>query len=192
MNKPSQQTDFPLPSDLPVPVDDGAADHLTGAALPHISLRSTAGRMVDLSQLTAARTIVFCYPMTGVPGKPLPSGWDLIPGARGCTPQTCSFRDHFEELQELKVEVFGLSTQTPNYQLEMATRLHLPFEILSDADGKLTQALCLPSFDVDGMRLLKRMTLVIRSGRIEHVFYPVFPPNESAGQVLGWLQRHPL
>jgi peroxiredoxin len=192
MNKPSQQTDFPLPSDLPVPVDDGAADHLTGAALPHISLRSTAGRMVDLSQLTAARTIVFCYPMTGVPGKPLPSGWDLIPGARGCTPQTCSFRDHFEALRDLQAEVFGLSTQTPDYQLEMATRLHLPFEILSDADGKLTQALRLPSFDVDGMRLLKRVTLVIRSGRIEHVFYPVFPPNESAEQVLGWLQRHPL
>jgi len=192
MNKPTPQTDFPLPPDLPVPINDGAADHLNGTALPRISLRSTASRMVDFSQLSAARTIIFCYPMTGVPGKRLPSGWDLIPGARGCTPQTCGFRDHFEELRDLKAEVFGLSTQTPEYQLEMATRLQLPFEILSDADGKLSQALRLPMFEVEGMRLLKRLTLVIRGGRIEHVFYPVFPPNESAEQVLSWLRQHPL
>ncbi|MGO9123991.1 MAG: peroxiredoxin [Terriglobales bacterium] len=192
MNKPTQQTDFPLPPDLPVPVDDGAADHLTGAVLPHSSLRSTAGRTVDLSQLNAARTIIYCYPMTGVPGKPLPPGWDLIPGARGCTPQTCGFRDHFEEFRDLKAEVFGLSTQTTEYQREMANRLHLPFEILSDADWKLSQALRLPAFEVDGMRLLKRLTLVIQGGRIEHRFYPVFPPNESAEQLLSWLKHHPL
>jgi peroxiredoxin len=192
MNKPTLQTDFPLPLNLPVPVNDGAADHLAGATLPRISLRSTAGRMVDLSQLSAARTVIYCYPMTGVPGKPLPSGWDLIPGARGCTPQTCGFRDHFEELRDQKAEVFGLSTQTTEYQLEMAKRLHLPFEILSDADLKLSQALRLPNFEVDGTRLLKRLTLVIRDGRIEHVFYPVFPPDESVAQVLTWLKCRPI
>ena len=154
MNKSTQQTDFPLPPDLPVPVNDGATDHLTGAVLPHISLRSTAGRMVDLAQMNAARTIIYCYPMTGVPGKPLLPGWDLIPGARGCTPQTCGFRDHFEELRDLKTEVFGMSTQSTEYQLEMATRLQLPFEILSDADRELSNALRLPTFDVEGMRLM--------------------------------------
>jgi peroxiredoxin len=192
MNKPTQPTDFPLPPDLPVPVDDGAADHLTGTALPHVSLYSTAGRMVDLPRLNAARTIIYCYPMTGVPGKPLPPGWDLIPGARGCTPQTCGFRDHLEELRDLNAEVFGLSTQTTEYQREMANRLHLPFEILSDADWKLSHALRLPTFEVEGMRLLKRLTLVIREGRIEHVFYPVFPPNESAAEVVKWLKQHPI
>jgi peroxiredoxin len=192
MNKPTPQTDFPLPPDLPVPVDDGAAEHLTGVKLPHISLRSTAGKDVYLSQLSAARTIIYCYPMTGVPGKPLPAGWDLIPGARGCTPQTCSFRDRFEELRDLKTDVFGLSTQTTEYQMEMARRLHLPFEILSDADQRSSRALRLPTFEADGMRLLKRLTLVIRDGRIEHVFYPVFPPNESAAHVLSWLKQHPI
>jgi peroxiredoxin len=191
-NKPARQTDFPLPPDLPVPANDGAADHLTGAVVPYISLRSTAGRMVDLAQLNAARTIIYCYPMTGVPGKPLPPGWDLIPGARGCTPQTCGFRDHFEELRDLKTEVFGMSTQSTEYQLEMATRLQLPFEILSDADCELSNAIRLPTFDVEGKRLMKRLTLVIRGGRIEQVFYPVFPPNESAEQVLNWLKHHPI
>jgi peroxiredoxin len=191
MNKPTH-TDFPLPPDLPAPVDDGAANHLTGATLPRMALHSTAGRIVDLSQLSTTRTVIYCYPMTGVPGKPLPPGWDLIPGARGCTPQTCAFRDHFEEFRDLKTEVFGLSTQTVEYQTEMASRLHLPFEILSDADWKLSQALPLPTFEAGGMRLLKRLTLVIRAGRIEHVFYPVFPPNESAEQVLGWLKDHPI
>lgn len=192
MNNANQQTDFPLPPDLPVPVDDGAGDHLVGTALPRISLPSTEGRSVDLSQLSGARTVVYCYPMTGVPGKPLPPGWDLIPGARGCTPQTCGFRDHFAEFRHLKAEVFGLSTQTTEYQQEMAQRLQLPFEILSDADLKLSGALRLPWFEADGMRLLKRLTLVIRGGRIEHVFYPVFPPNDSATQVLSWLKYRPI
>ena len=187
-----QLTDFPLPPDLPRPVDDGAADHLTHMPMPQISLRSTAGRMVDLSALSAPRTVIYCYPMTGVPGKPLPEGWDQIPGARGCTPQTCGFRDHYRELLELRADVFGLSTQTTEYQVEMADRLHVPFEILSDADFRLCNALRLPTFEVDGMRLLKRLTLVVRQGRVERVLYPVFPPNESADQVLHWLRSNPI
>jgi peroxiredoxin len=187
-----QQTDFPLPLNLPAPVDDGAADHLKDMAMPQVSLRSTAGRMVDLSDLSAPRTVIYCYPMTGVPGKPLPEGWDMIPGARGCTPQTCSFRDHHQELLQLEAEVFGLSSQTTVCQCEMAERLHLPFEVLSDAEFRLCDALRLPTFEVGGMRLVKRLTLVVRGGRIEHVFYPVFPPNESANQVLRWLRDHPI
>lgn len=186
-----KQTDFPLPSDLPRPIDDGAAAHLAGMAMPQVSLSSNTGKSVDLSKLSAPRTVIYCYPMTGVPGKPLPEGWDLIPGARGCTPQTCSFRDHHQQLAQLKAEVFGLSTQTTDYQREMANRLQLPFEVLSDAEFKLCDALRLPTFQVDAMRLIKRLTLVIRAGRIEHVFYPVFPPSESADQVLRWLREHP-
>lgn len=188
----NRQTDFPLPSDLPRPVDDGAADHLVNATMPNLSLRSTAGRMVELSELSGPRTVIYCYPMTGAPGKPLPEGWDVIPGARGCTPQTCGFRDHHQELLQLRTSVFGLSTQTTEYQLEMASRLHLPFEILSDAEFKLCDRLSLPTFAVDGARLLKRLTLIVSGGRIEHVFYPVFPPNESAEQVVRWLHDHPI
>jgi len=136
--------------------------------------------------------VIYCYPMTGVPGKALPEGWDSIPGARGCTPQTFGFRDHYQELLELKADVFGLSIQTTEYQLEMAERLHVPFEILSDADFRLCEALRLPTFEVEGMRLLKRLTLIIRLGRIEHVFYPVFPPDESADQILRWLRSNPI
>jgi peroxiredoxin len=187
-----QQSDFPLPSNLPPPVDDGAADHLRDMPMPHVSLPSTAGRMVDLSELSAPRTVIYCYPMTGVPGKPLPEGWDMIPGARGCTPQACSFRDHHQELSQLNADVLGLSTQTTEYQREMTDRLHLPFEVLSDAEFRLCDAMRLPTFKVGGMRLLKRLTLVVRGGRIEHVFYPVFPPNENARQVLCWLRDHPI
>lgn len=181
-------TTFPLPSNLPRPVDDGAANHLTGMRMPAISLRSTKGRMVDLAALPPGYTVIYCYPMTGVPGKALPDGWDEIPGARGCTPQTCGFRDLIAEFKKLETTVFGLSTQTTEYQQEMVERLHVPFEVLSDADFKLAKALNLPMFEVDGMQLLKRLTLVIRSNRIEQVFYPVFPPNESADQVLNWLR----
>jgi peroxiredoxin len=187
-----QQTDFPLPRDLPRPVDDGAADHLPGLPMPRVSLPSTAGRMVDLSDLSAPRTVLDCYPMTGVPGRPLPEGWDTIPGARGCTPQACSFRDHHQELLELKADAFGFSTQTPEYQREVAQRLRLPFQILSDAEFKLCDALRLPTFEVSGMRLVKRLTLIVRGGRIEHAFYPVFPPNESADQVIRWLRARPI
>jgi peroxiredoxin len=187
-----EQTNFPLPANLPRPVDDGKADHLENMVVPRISLPSTAGRMVDLSGFNAPRTVIYCYPMTGVPGKPLPLGWDMIPGARGCTPQTCGFRDHYKDLSQLEAEVFGLSTQTTEYQREMAERLHVPFEILSDSEFKLCDALRLPTFEVDGMRLVKRLTLIVRGGRIEHVFYPVFPPNESADQVLRWLRDNPI
>jgi peroxiredoxin len=185
-------TAFPLPPNLPRPLDDGAADHLKGMAMPHVALPSTSGGMVDLATPSAGRTVVYCYPMTGVPGKPLPDGWDMIPGARGCTPQSCGFRDHHKELVTLGARVFGLSTQTTEYQSEMAQRLHLPFEVLSDAKFKLCDALRLPTFEVEGMRLLKRLTFILRDGRIEHVFYPVFPPNESAEQVIAWLRAHPL
>jgi peroxiredoxin len=187
-----QPTDFPLPPGLPRPVDDGAASHLQGMPLPEIRLQSTQGRMVDLAALGANRTIIYCYPMTGVPGKPLPEGWDLIPGARGCTPQSCGFRDHHQELLQLGAAVFGLSTQSTEYQRELAERLHLPFEVLSDAAFKFCDALRLPTFEVNGTRLLKRLTLIVRDGRIEHVFYPVFPPNESATEVIDWLRRNPL
>jgi peroxiredoxin len=182
----------PLPEGLPRPVDDGACAHLAGLRMPHVRLPSTAGRSVDLGALTATRTVVYCYPRTGVPGAPLPDGWDQIPGARGCTPQTCGFRDHHHELAALGVDVFGLSTQTTNYQREMTERLHLPFEVLSDSEFQLCDALRLPTFEVDGMRLVKRLTLVVRAGVIETVFYPVFPPNESAEQVVGWLRQNPF
>jgi peroxiredoxin len=186
------QTDFPLPTDLPRPEDDGAADHLMGMTIPNISLRSNSGRLVSLSELPSLRTVIYCYPMTGLPGKPLPENWDAIPGARGCTPQACNFRDHHQELLQLGAEVFGLSTQTTEYQREMAERLHLPFEVLSDAIFQLCDALRLPTFVVAGTRLLKRLTMVVRDGRIEHVLYSVFPTNESADQVLQWLRDHPV
>jgi peroxiredoxin len=181
-----------LPPDLPPPVDDGACDHLAGLAMPSIRLPSTAGRLVDLRALAAPRTVIYCYPRTGRPGEPLPDGWDAIPGARGCTPQSCGFRDHHRELADLGAEVYGLSTQTTDYQREMAERLHLPFEVLSDARLAFTRALDLPTFEVDGMRLIKRLTLIVRDQRIEHVFYPVFPPDQSADQVVDWLERHPI
>jgi peroxiredoxin len=188
----TNRMDFPLPANLPRPVDDGGANHLVGMEMPQISLTSTAGKEVTLSDPNTARTVVYCYPMTGVPGKPLPEGWDMIPGARGCTPQTCGFRDQRGEFERMKVQVFGLSTQTTDYQREMTNRLGVLFEILSDAEFKLTNTLRLPTFEVDGMRLLKRLTFIVRQGRIEHVFYPVFPPDQSAAEVVRWLKRHPL
>lgn len=188
----AQQQEFPLPPNLPVPTDDGAARHLTGMNMPRIELPSTAGRAVNVGQLSSPRTAIYFYPMTGVPGKALPAGWDMIPGARGCTPQTCGFRDHHEELRERGAAVFGCSTQTTEYQREMVERLHVSFEVLSDADFKLQKALTLPVFEVDGVLLLKRLTLIIRANRIEHVFYPVFPPDKSASEVLQWLDAHPL
>jgi peroxiredoxin len=149
---------------------------------------STAGETVDLSVLTG-RTAVYCYPMTARPGGGLPRGWNEIPGARGCTPQSCSFRDHHVELQALGARVFGLSTQATEYQSEAAGRLRLPFALLSDAELAFAGALGLPTFEVEGTVLLKRLTLVIEGGRIEKVFYPVFPPDKSAAQVVEWLER---
>ena len=176
-----------LPEDLPVPQDDGAARHLFGTRLPDLALPATDGGTVNLSKL-GGRTVVYVYPRTGRPGQALPTGWDAIPGARGCTPQSCGFRDHFAELKRLGVAaLFGLSTQDTAYQREAAERLHLPFAILSDADFKLTRTLKLPTFSVDGMTLIKRMAWVIEDGIIAHVFYPVFPPDKSAETVVAWL-----
>ena len=183
----SAQNPYELPNDLPVPEDDGAADHLPGMRLPSVPLASTSGEIVDLSALPG-RTVVYCYPMTGRPDRSLPAGWDEIPGARGCTPQSCSFRDHHAELRSLGASVFGSSTQDTEYQREAATRLHLPFALLSDSDLAFAGALGLPTFEVDGMVLLKRLTLVIDDGWIEKVFYPVFPPDRSAEEVVEWLE----
>lgn len=177
-----------LPAELPVPEDDGAARHLPGSRLPDVTLAATDGTAVRLAALSG-RSIVYAYPRTGRPGEPLPTGWDAIPGARGCTPQSCGFRDHAAALRDLGVaHLFGLSTQDSEYQREVVARLHLPFAILSDADLALTRALRLPTFSVDGMVLLKRLTLVIDGGTISHVFYPVFPPDTHAADVVAWLQ----
>jgi len=177
-----------LPRDIPAPQDDGRARHLTGLRLPDIELPATSGGAVNLSKLKG-RTVLYVYPRTGVPGVDLPPGWDDIPGARGCTPQSCSFRDHFAELKALGVaHVFGLSNQDTDYQREAAERLRLPFPILSDSDLAFTRALKLPTFSVAGMTLLKRMALVIDDGVIVKVFYPVFPPDQSAAEVIAWLR----
>jgi peroxiredoxin len=177
-----------LPSDIPAPQDDGAARHLTGMKLPDIALPATSGPDVNLSKLKG-RTVLYVYPRTGVPGVDLPPGWNEIPGARGCTPQSCSFRDHFAELKGLGVaQLYGLSTQDSDYQREAAERLHLPFAILSDAGLRLTRAMDLPIFTTSGMTLLKRMALVIDGGTIAKVFYPVFPPDKNAEEVAAWLR----
>jgi peroxiredoxin len=189
----STSMDAPDWSTIPAPTDDGAAAHLTGMRVPSVALQATDGTKVDLSSLpTRGRIVVYTYPRTGRPGVPNPEGWDLIPGARGCTPQTCAFRDHFAELKALGVDyLFGLSTQNPAYQREAAERLHLPFTILSDELFELTTALRLPTFATNGMTLLKRLTLVINSGVIENVFYPVFPPDRNADDVISWLKSNP-
>jgi peroxiredoxin len=156
-----------------------------------VPLPSTAGQIVDLATLPG-RTVVYCYPRTSRPGESSPTNWDEIPGARGCTPQSCAFRDHHTDLSALGARVFGLSTQTTEYQREAVERLHLPFELLSDADQALAESLRLPTFGVDGMTLLRRLTLILRDGTIEAVFYPVFPPEQNAEDVLAWLRRHPI
>jgi peroxiredoxin len=177
-----------LPADLPVPVDDGAARHLAGMAWPDLALPATDGSSVRLSR-ALGRTVVYAYPRTGRPGQALPTGWDAIPGARGCTPQSCGFRDHLAELENLGVaHLYGLSTQDTDYQREVARRLHLPFALLSDARLEIQRALILPTFAVDGMTLLKRLTMVLDDGVITKVFYPVFPPDRSAAEVIAWLQ----
>jgi peroxiredoxin len=179
-----------LPADLPVPTDDGAADHLPGLALPPIALPSTAGGAISLDGLGRGRphTVLYVYPMTGKPGAALPEGWDSIPGARGCTPESCGFRDHHADLAAAGADVYGLSTQSTADQAEAAERLHLPFPLLSDEGTLLAQTpLRLPVFDAGGPRY-RRLTLVIAEGRIEHVFYPVFPPDTHASEVLSWLR----
>lgn len=186
---PDAHNPLVLPVGIPAPADDGAARHLAGATLPDVALPATDGGAVKLSMLRG-RTVLYIYPRTGVPGVALPDGWDQIPGARGCTPQSCSFRDHFEELRRLGVmHLYGLSTQDTAYQKEAATRLHLPFVLLSDEKLVFAKALNLPTFSVAGMTLLKRMALVIDDGRITKAFYPVFPPDKNAAEVAAWLQE---
>jgi len=180
-----------LPPNLPRPKNDGAARHLKGMALPDLELPSTANRRVNLSKGSAPRVVIYAYPMTGRPDRQLPQGWDDIPGARGCTPETCGFRDHHKDLAKLHAEVFGVSTQDTPYQQEMVRRLEVPFEVLSDEHMDFARALKLPTFTVEGMTLLKRLTIVARDGRIEHVFYPVFPPDKHAEEVIAWLKKHP-
>jgi peroxiredoxin len=180
--------EFDLPTDLPVPQDDGAAQHLVGMRLPNIALSATTGPDINLAQQTG-RVVVYLYPRTGDPTAGVPNGWDAIPGARGCTPQSCSFRDHYRELQELGVtQLFGLSTQTTEYQREAAQRLHLPFPVLSDAELKLTSAMNLPTFVFNGMTLIKRMAWVVDDGIITKLFYPVFPPERNAEEVVAYLR----
>ncbi|MHA6758818.1 redoxin family protein [Streptacidiphilus sp. PAMC 29251] len=181
-----------LPAGLPVPEDDGAAAHLPGKPAPTLELRSTGGATVRLDAPGEGRTVLYIYPLTGRPGIDLPEGWDAIPGARGCTPEACGFRDHHQDLLAAgAARVFGLSSQETDYQREVVERLRLPFEMLSDPARNLAQALDLPTFEANGTTLYKRLTLIIRDGVIEHVFYPVFPPNEHAHQVLTWLRTNP-
>lgn len=179
-------------SKIPAPLDDGAAGHLVGMKIPPVTLPATDGTSVTLASLPG-RVVLFAYPRTGEPGKiSLVDDWDMIPGARGCTPQTCAFRDLFKDLREAGARhVFGISTQDTAYQREMVERLHVPFQVLSDSALAMTRALKLPSMDVAGLTLIKRLALVIDDAAIAHVFYPVFPPDRNAGDVLMWLQENP-
>src|SRR5438477_9072089 len=181
--------------DLPVPVDDGAARRLPGLPLPPIGLPSTSGDLVRLDDATISLAVVYCYPRTGRPDANALGGtdrWNAIPGARGCTPQSCGYRDHHPDLELLGARVYGLSTQTTEYQREAVSRLQLPFALLSDAAGEVSAALRLPWFEVDGVRLLKRLTLVIRHGYILHCVYPVFPPDKDAEAVISWIRNNAL
>jgi peroxiredoxin len=181
-----------LPDDLPVPQDDGAAEHLPGMVMAPLTLAATEGDPVELSALGQGRTVLYLYPLSGQPGTDLPEGWDAIPGARGCTPEACGFRDHLQELREAGAKrVYGLSSQDTAYQSEFATRMSLPFAILSDPELSLAELMGLPTFQAGGQRLYKRLTMIVSDGRIEHVFYPIFPPDRHAGEVVGWLQAHP-
>ncbi|RPH36302.1 MAG: peroxiredoxin [Planctomycetota bacterium] len=180
---------FTLPKDLPVPEDDGACAHLPGKDLPGLALPSTAGRMVRLDEQSQSRTVFFFYPRSGRPGESVPAAWDQIPGARGCTPHSCAYRDSYGEFQALRTAVFGVSSQDTPYHQEFARRTNLPYEILSDEAFKLTNALRLPTFVFEGKRLIKRLALVAERGRIEKVFYPVFPPDKNAETVLSWLKQ---
>lgn len=180
-----------LPDNLPAPIDDGACAHLEGSTIPEIQLTTTSGRTIDLKQNCQTPTVLFFYPRTGEPNQPAPADWDLIPGARGCTPQSCGFRNLHTHFKTLGYQVFGVSTQTTAYQQEFVQRNHIPFEILSDADFVLTHSLKLPTFEYNGLRLLKRMAWVVVDGKIKKCFYPVFPPDKNATTVLAWLKANP-
>lgn len=175
-----------LPNNLPIPIDDGACDHLIGMQLPDLILNTTSNDQVNFS-IISGYVVIYIYPLTGRPDVELPQGWDQIPGARGCTPQSCAFRDHYQEIKAFNSEVFGLSTQSVDYQLEAANRLHLPFSLVSDENIDFINKLSLPILKVDGLVLSKRITIISKDGIIEKVFYPVFPPNENANQVISYL-----
>ncbi len=180
-----------LPDGLPVPGDDGRADHLPGRRLPALSVIATTGTVVDLDRFGPGRSVLYFYPLTGRPGVDLPDGWDNIPGARGCTTEACAFRDHHAELVAVgATHVFGVSSQSTAYQRELVDRLDLPFAMLSDPELSIARALELPTLSAGGQRLYSRLTLIIGDGLVEHAFYPVFPPNTHAQQVLEWLQAN--
>ena len=181
---------YEIPKGLPIPQDDGSTDHLKGLRLPNVSLKATNGTTVNFGDISG-RLVIYCYPMTGQPNVALPDGWDQIPGARGCTPQSCSFRDHYQELQALGAEVVGLSVQSTEYQKEMVERLHLPFPVVSDSDYQFQKALNMPTFIAAGMTLLKRVTLIANHGVIEAAHYPIFPSDSDPGWVIDHLKRHP-
>jgi peroxiredoxin len=181
-------TDFQaLPPDLPVPEDDGAADHLDGLVVPGVEFPSSSGGSASLAELAAGRLVAYVYPRTGVPGQPLPAGWNDIPGARGCTPQSCAFRDSLAEFTAREATVVGISAQTHTEQVEFAEREHIPFPLLSDPELRLATQLRLPIFEVEGMTLYRRLTFIAEGGRIVKTFYPVFPPDRNATEVLAWL-----
>ena len=182
---------YTLPPDLPEPIDDGGADHLEGLPFPSLTFPSASGEDVDLAAAAQGTLVLYCYPRTGRPGEPLPPGWDQIPGARGCTPQSCAFRDHFAELETLRARVVGLSAQSLDDQIEFAERVGLPYPLLSDPELALAGALRLPIFEVAGMRLYRRLTLIARHGKIVKVFYPVFPPDRNAADVVAWIAANP-
>lgn len=192
--KPAMPDLSALPEGIPAPIDDGAADHLPGLMLPVLELPATSGETVAMQNLPSGRVVIYLYPLTGRPGMDLPDGWDSIPGARGCTTEACDFRDHHDDLKDAGVRsVYGLSSQSTDYQAEVVKRLHLPFSMLSDEKFLLADMLKLPTFQATGQgRLYKRLTLIVRDGRIEHTFYPVFPPNTHAQEVLTWLHEHPM
>lgn len=180
---------FLLPDGLPPPIDDGMASHLQGMQLPQTLLQSTNGKYINLSAIKG-KLVVYIYPLTGRPDVPLPAGWDEIPGARGCTPQACDFSSHYQEIDNLHASVFGLSSQDTAYQSELQHRLHLPFDLLSDVGFALEETLNLPTFRVGELKLYKRLTLIAEQGIIKKVFYPVFPPNQNATQVINWLRNN--
>jgi peroxiredoxin len=179
-----------LPADLPIPEDDGAADHLAGIEVPELELPSTLDRGINLTELTQGTLVAYVYPRTGFPEQPSPTGWDDIPGARGCTPQSCAFRDSLAEFSALGATVVGISTQPPEEQREFAERERIPFALLSDSGLRLAEQLRLPTFTADGMTLYKRLTFIAEAGEIARAFYPVFPPNRNAAEVLTWLSEH--
>lgn len=180
-----------LPANLLIPQDDGACDHLFGLAFPNLSLSSTTGEEISPRALSLKKDVIlFCYPMTGRPGVALPDGWDNIPGARGCTPQNCAFKDNSQEFSALDAQLIGVSTQDTTYQKELVERIHLPYPILSDSEFKLIEALSLPTMVVANMTLIKRLTVIIRDGTIAKVFYPVFPSNKNPSEILRWLKTN--